>query len=302
MFPELIFLETRIGDYALSCSMNYLMGSSKRAYCSEAENTSSIREPRERLIVVSLSSLSRKLCVFGLAATVLVSISVLAATPQSFSKVNSQDGLSYQWIPSGTYYTGCLPGDAECYGLERHREKITIPRGFWIGRTEVTQAAYMRVMHAAPSRYKGADRPVDSVSWNDATTYCSRIGMRLPTESEWEWAAYGGAAELPKKPLGDYAWYDPNSNDSTQPVAKKLPNGYGLRDMLGNLWEWVQDAGKGSGEYVLKGGSFYNSARDVRVSGRMSAPHDLRHRDLGFRCASSSLSGETFPAGSTSHR
>ena len=70
-------------------------------------------------------------------------------------------------------------------------------------------------------------------------------------------------------------------------MGTKLANGYGLSDMLGNVWEWVQDAGKEPGEHILKGGSFYNSARDVRVSGRLSAPPDLRHRDLGFRCASS---------------
>lgn len=251
---------------------------------------------------MSLSSLSTKVCIFGLTAILPVTISVLAATPQSSSKVNSQDGLTYQWIPPGSYYTGCLPDDTECYGLERHREKITISQGFWIGRTEVTQAAYMRVMGAAPSRYKGANFPVDSVGWNNATTYCSRVGMRLPTESEWEWAAYGGTAELPKEPLEAYAWYDPNSNDSTHPVATKLPNGYGLWDVLGNVWEWVQDAGRGPGDHVLKGGSFYNTARDVRVSGRMSAPADLRHRDLGFRCASSASPGETSLTGGARHQ
>jgi formylglycine-generating enzyme required for sulfatase activity len=225
--------------------------------------------------------------VFGLPIVVAALATIFIAAPNLFSEVNPRDGLSYQWIPPGSYLTGCLPADTECYGLERHREKITIAQGFWIGQTEVTQAAYKRLMHADPSRYKGEDLPVDSVSWTDATAYCERVGMRLPTESEWEWAAYGGLAALPKEPLGALAWYDANSDDSTHPVATKLPNGYGLRDMLGNVWEWVQDVGRGQGDHVLKGGSFYNIPRDVRVSGRMSAPLDLRHRDLGFRCAAS---------------
>lgn len=222
-----------------------------------------------------------------LPAIVLVLTTVLHAASGGSPKVNLHDGLAYQWIPPGSYFTGCLPQDKECYGLERHREKIVVASGFWIGRTEVTQAAYMRIMNADPSYYKGADLPADRIGWTDATSYCSRIDMRLPTESEWEYAAYGGSAELPKAPLASLAWYDPNSNDSTHPVGTKLANGYGLSDMLGNVWEWVQDAGKEPGEHILKGGSFYNSARDVRVSGRLSAPPDLRHRDLGFRCASS---------------
>ncbi|MFP5235252.1 MAG: formylglycine-generating enzyme family protein [Acidobacteriota bacterium] len=248
-----------------------------------------------------LSTLNRSLCIFGLAAIAPACITGLSATHESTSRVNPRDGLTYQWIPPASYFTGCLPGDSDCYGLERKRQKITIVHGFWIGRTEVTQAAYLRVMNAAPSHYKGADHPVDSVGWNDATAYCSRIGMRLPTESEWEWAAYGGTPALPEEPLGAYAWYDRNSNDSTHSVASKLPNGYGLWDMLGNVSEWVQGAGRGPGEHVLKGGSFYNIARDVRVSGRMSAPPDLRHRDLGFRCAASLFPGERFPAGGATH-
>jgi formylglycine-generating enzyme required for sulfatase activity len=220
---------------------------------------------------------------------------VLPAAPASSSRSNPWDGLNYRWIPPGSYLTGCLPGDTECYGLERAREKVVIASGFWIGQTEVTQAAYQRVKNADPSFYKGPDLPADRVGWTDATAYCSRIGMRLPTESEWEWAAYGGPAALPKEPVASLAWYDPNSNDTTHPVATKLPNSYGLWDMLGNVWEWVQDAGKEPGEHFLKGGSFYNSARDVRVSGRLSAPPDLRHRDIGFRCASSVWPGETSP-------
>ncbi len=223
----------------------------------------------------------------GLSVIVASLTAFLSAAPGGPSKENLRDRQAYQWIPAGSYLTGCLQEDTECYGLERHREKIVVANGFWIGRTEVTQAAYMRVMDADPSYYEGADLPADRIGWTDATTYCSRIGMRLPTESEWEYAAYGGTAELPEEPLASLAWYDSNSNDSTHPVTTKLPNDYGLWDMLGNVWEWVQDAGKESGEHILKGGSFYNTSRDVRVSGRLSAPPDLRHRDIGFRCASS---------------
>jgi formylglycine-generating enzyme len=211
-----------------------------------------------------------------------------AAASGNPQKANAKDGLAYVRIRAGSYFTGCLPGDAECYGLERRRQEIRITTGFWIGRTEVTQAAYRRVMHADPGFYHGADLPVDRVGWPDAMKYCGRIGMRLPTESEWEYAAYGGTTQLPQEALASVAWYDANSGDTTHPAGQKVPNGYGLYDMLGNVWEWVADPGLSPGERVLKGGSFYNIARDVRVSNRLSAPPDLRHRDLGFRCAATS--------------
>jgi len=251
------------------------------------ENASDGRQPARKAYSLRVSRPTGIFRIMGLSLIATSLSAVLSAAPGNSSKVNSRDGMTYQWISPGSYFTGCLPGDTECYGLERHPEKIVVARGFWIGRTEVTQAAYMRVIHADPSYYNGADLPVDRVGWTDATTYCSRIGMRLPTESEWEYAAYGGTAVVPKEPLASLAWYDANSNDSTHTVATKLPNGSGLWDMLGNVWEWVQDAGKEPGEHILKGGSFYNTSRDVRVSGRLSAPRDLRHRDIGFRCASS---------------
>ena len=85
-------------------------------------------------------------------------------------------------------------------------------------------------------------------------------------------------------PIEEIAWLDSNAGDQTHEVAKKRPNGYGLYDVIGNMWEWVQDSYGDSGKKILKGGSFYNLARDLRVSNRLWATPDTRHRNMGFRC------------------
>lgn len=87
----------------------------------------------------------------GLAVMVAAATAFLAGGLGDSSRVGPRDGLVYQWIPRGSYMTGCLPGDSECYGLERRREKIVIASGFWIGQIEVTQVAYLRVMNVDPS-------------------------------------------------------------------------------------------------------------------------------------------------------
>lgn len=227
----------------------------------------------------------------ALAILLATAAAVISSPHPVASRLNPRDGLRYQWVPPGSYVTGCLRDDRQCYGLERHHAAIVVS-GFWIGQTEVTQTAWRRVMHSNPSFYKGPDLPADRIGWPDATDFCDRVGMRLPTESEWEYAAYGGRTALPQSPLGAIAWYDGNSQDSTHPVATRRPNGFGLYDMLGNVWEWVQDAGFEPKEHLLKGGSFYNIGRDLRVANRLSAPPDLRHRNIGFRCVTSAWPGQ----------
>ncbi len=215
---------------------------------------------------------------------------VSAHAKSSREKVNPRDGLRYVWINPGSYFTGCGPTDKECIGWERPRNRVVISTGFWIGKTEVTQAAYQRIMGVNPSRYKGARRPVEQVDWISARNYCAAVGMRLPSESEWEFAAAGSSPVPRYGPIGSIAWYDANSADATHEVGLKKPNHYGLFDMLGNVWEWVEDAWSVNPKLrIMKGGSFYNLARDLRFPNRSETPIEFRHRNIGFRCAGNSL-------------
>jgi formylglycine-generating enzyme required for sulfatase activity len=209
--------------------------------------------------------------------------------PSSAAKTmrNQKDGLIYVRIPPGTYIMGCSPGDRDCFDWEMAPHRVSIEIGFWIGQTEVTQRAYLSVTGANPSRYKGSDRPADQVSWFNARSYCEAVGMRLPSEAEWEYAARAGTAGSRYDALESIAWYDANSNDQTHEVHRKKSNAFGLYDMLGNMWEWVQDAyGENGEKRVLRGGSFYNLPRDLRVSNRLWALPETAHRNMGVRCAS----------------
>ncbi len=137
---------------------------------------------------------------------------------------------------------GCSPGDSKCSEYERAVHSVTITKGFWMGRTPVTQAAYKKVMGVCHSNFKGGQLPEDSVTWYEAQAYCKHVDMRLPTEAEWEYAARGGNPASRYGPVAQIAWYGANSGGRTHRVALKKPNDYGLYDMLGNVDEWVADA------------------------------------------------------------
>jgi formylglycine-generating enzyme required for sulfatase activity len=222
------------------------------------------------------------------------------AAPGS-TQVNPRDGLTYVWIPPGNFQMGCSPGDSECIPWETPAHTVTITRGFWIGQTEVTQAAYQRVMGTNPSHFHGDGLPVESVTWDEAQSYCRTVGMRLPTEAEWEYAARAGSKASRYGDLDAVAWYRGNSGAQTHEVGQKEANAWGLYDMLGNAWEWVADwydgsyysqsasqdpQGPSSGtQRVLRGGSWNSNPSICRVSGRFSYPPGGRGSgDGGFRC------------------
>ena len=207
----------------------------------------------------------------------------LSETAKLSSRVNPADGLTYVFIPPGKFMMGCSPGDSECADDEKPPHAEQIANGFWLGRTEVTQAAWAKVKGGNPSHFKSDLLPVEGVDWTQAGDYCKIIGGRLPTEKEWEYATRAGTTGARYGPLDAVAWYSGNSGEATHPVGLKQPNAFGLHDMLGNVWEWTSDD-YDAGRKVLCGGSWYDSSGYVRASVRLGRKPSVRYSSFGFRC------------------
>jgi TonB family protein len=214
--------------------------------------------------------------------------------------VNKKDVQVYVWIPPGAFTMGCSEGDTECGDNEKPPHTERIENGFWLGQTEVTQAAYQRVTGRNPSAHKGDQLPVESVTWNDAANYCTAIGGRLPSEAEWEYAARAGVTWARYGNLDAVAWHSSNSGGTSHPVAIKQGNAFGLYDMLGNVWEWVEGSYPGSSDKIMRGGSWYVSSLNARAStrGRSAASGSTNAR--GIRCAGEWPEPEKTPLGGSS--
>jgi formylglycine-generating enzyme required for sulfatase activity len=217
--------------------------------------------------------------------------------PRQGDKKVGPDGQTYVYIAPATFQMGCSAGDNECDADEKP-VTVTLTKGYWIGETEVTQEAYSKVTRQNPSHFEGPRRPVEQVNWEDAAAYCGKARMRLPTEAEWEYAARGGSGEAYFDDVSAIGWYSTNSGMETHEVKGKRANGYGLYDMQGNVWEWVQDwyvdrlaggtdpRGPRSGERrVLRGGSWWGLPTFLRVSCRSRFVPSIRFELHGFRCA-----------------
>lgn len=203
-------------------------------------------------------------------------------------------------IPSGSFLMG---GGSETDQIPIHEVFLD---SFYVDIIEVTQKEYEKVMGFNPSKYIGVDLPVESLDWFEANDYCQKLGKRLPTEAEWEKAIRGNAKTKffwGNKMNDKFSWFKGNSGGKTHAVGTRIPNSYGIYDMSGNVWEWVNDwydknyyknspysnpQGPKSGKFkVQRGGSWSNIADYHASSYRMVYGPEGKDEFNGFRCAKS---------------
>jgi formylglycine-generating enzyme required for sulfatase activity len=222
--------------------------------------------------------------------------------------------VELEQIPAGTFKMGSPETEAGHFKDETLHE-VTISKPFYLGKYPVTQSQWQAVMGSNPSYFKGPQRPVEEVSWEDAVEFCRKLSelpeekaagrvYRLPTEAEWEYACRAGSQTAysfgdDARLLKDFAWFSDNSNRQTHPVGQKKPNAWGLYDMHGNVWEWCGDwygvyprgsatdptgPKEGSGR-VLRGGVWYCSAGDCRAASRSDYDPANSQSNFGLRLA-----------------
>jgi formylglycine-generating enzyme required for sulfatase activity len=186
--------------------------------------------------------------------------------------------LGMATIPAGEFMAG-EPGALRPMYLD----------AFYLDIHEVTQKDFEALMGKNPSSRKGADHPVEMVTWFEAREYCQKSGKRLPTEWEWEKAAKAGTVTAyywGNEPDPAYAWFGEAWSGGHHPVGQKKTNAYGLYDMSGNVWEWTATAYDfRDKEKVVRGGSWQNVADAVASANRSFDPPVGRFANTGFRCA-----------------
>ncbi|WGZ93132.1 MAG: formylglycine-generating enzyme family protein [Candidatus Thiothrix putei] len=238
---------------------------------------------------------------------------------QPFPERSRREHLTqrFRYIPPQTFLMGSPEDEPGHYDRET-QHNVTLTQGYWLADTTVTQAFWETVMGANPSYFKGAQRPVETVSWDDTQTFIQKLqqhwqllDVRLPLEAEWECAcragttsafSFGGKDDLNTKKV-NYSgkWNNYNSDGETKPVKSYSPNAWGLYEMHGNVFEWCQDAwqatlpaepvtdpdgaGGDTGRRVVRGGSWDREGRCCRSAYRPGYAPDRRLHTLGFRLA-----------------
>ena len=221
----------------------------------------------------------------------------------------------FRWIEPGTFTMGS-PKNEPGRSDDETRHKVTLTEGFWLAETAVTQALWEVVMGDNSSSFKGATRPVEQVSWEDAQRFIAKMnGMKpelqmcLPTEAQWEYGCragttttfhFGGKNDLNLEWV-NYSgkWDEADWNGETQTVKSYAPNDWGLYEMHGNVWEWCQDwfgnysaqpvvdpqGSEAGSARVLRGGSWFGHGWICRSAFRSRNNPGLRYNSIGFRLA-----------------
>lgn len=246
---------------------------------------------------------------------------VFADHTASFYRVRKMPVLrppeSMSLISPGAFTMGTPTTDTNRTASELSPFEVSLTRGFWMGRFEVTQSEYQNLMCTNPAAFASdLNNPVDSISWVDATEYCRRLTVqerqagrlpdgylyRLPSEAEWEYAARAGSTNLfffgdDSQELANYAWFSSNSGQRSHAVGKLRANAWSLHDTHGNVAEWCWDwidtpptsavtnlLGAISGPYhAVRGGAWPFPARHARCGWRVSNASHIRQSYLGFR-------------------
>ena len=246
-------------------------------------------------------------------AALLVSITAWAEEPTV--KEITANGVTFKMVEvkGGRFNMG---GTCEQFGCEDDEFPIHVVTlgDYYIGQTEVTQELWSAIMNENPSGFQGDDHPVERVTWQSCQDFVSRltaitgIEFRLPTESEWEFAARGGLNThyyqySGSDNLDEVGWYGGNDGGTTHPVGLLKPNELGIYDMTGNVFEWCQDyygdydmmpaespTGPESGETrVRRGGSWGGSTHGTRVSFRIYELENIRYNYIGLRLAATTI-------------
>ncbi len=241
-------------------------------------------------------------------------VSASGATTKAAAQETSSHfaGMAMALIPGGRFVMG-RASDVEPGGADERPAHAVNVAPFYLGKYEVTQAQWVAVMGVNPSRYKDPRRPVDQVTWLQAQEFIQKINQlektnkyRLPSEAEWEYAARAGRATAyffgdDVRDLARYAWFGAENDVGTAPVGKKQPNPWGLHDIYGNVWEWVEDCahpdyqgapsdarpwpGGDCALRVVRGGGWNSPAAYVRSAVRGNSVPDLNDSGTGFRLA-----------------
>ncbi len=216
--------------------------------------------------------------------------------------------MDFVLIPAGTFLMGSGPDVGDSDETPQHR--VTIAQPFYLGCCEVTQRQWTELIGSNPSRFPGATRPVENVSWNDCQRFLAALAKKtgraaaLPTEAQWEYACRAGSTTRwyfgdDERAIGAHAWVGANAHGATHAVGTKPPNAWGVYDLCGNVWEWCADwygrpdpatvaidpVGPAAGTArVLRGGAWGDDANQARSAYRNSMGPDQHNPGTGFRC------------------